>query len=59
VLRAMFTSNVKEACASTIEISDSPEVLVHEFVRFLCEACSTKSILDEHAYQLLIMADKH
>jgi hypothetical protein len=50
---------VKEACASTIEISDSPEVLVHEFVRFLCEACSTKSILDEHAYQLLIMADKH
>jgi hypothetical protein len=58
VFQAMFTSKMKEASASTIEITDFPEAVVREFVRFLYEARCTKSILDEHADQLLIMADK-
>jgi hypothetical protein len=59
VFRAMFTSKMKEASANTIEISDFPEAVVREFVRFLYEACCTKSILDQHADQLLIMANKY
>jgi hypothetical protein len=59
VFRAMFTSKMKVASASTIEISDFPEAVVREFVRFLYEACCTKSILDQHADQLLIMANKY
>jgi speckle-type POZ protein len=59
VFRAMFKAGMKETSAGTIEIIDFPAPVVRAFVSFLYEDRCAKSVLEEHAVQLLAIADKY
>jgi hypothetical protein len=59
VFRAMFKAPMLEAATNEVEITDFQEPVVREFVRFLYEDRCATSVLQDHAVQLLAMADKY
>jgi hypothetical protein len=59
VFKTMFKTGMKEASTNKITITDYPEPVVREFVRFLYADRTSRSMLHEYGIQLLEMADKY
>jgi hypothetical protein len=59
VFRTMFQAPMREASISTMEIADFSELVVREFVRFLYSDRCPRSVLSEHAEELLAIAGKY
>jgi hypothetical protein len=59
VFRTMFQAPMREASISTMEIADFSELVVREFVRFLYSDRCPRTVLAEHAEELLAIAGKY